>query len=201
MRKDGGRIQGGEEMSQRKAKGIPVELKPQVEQILELLETVCTEPLGADFVAPCRDMATDLAHLRQSPLKTGRASSWACAIAYTVGDLNFLFDPSRRPKWRGADVCALFGVSQSATSPKSTQIRRALGLGPMDPRYWVPRLTPDNPFVWILSVNGLLMDIRQAPLAAQQEAYRKGLIPYVPAESDSAELRPPAPSASSDGTR
>lgn len=188
-------------MSQSKAKGIPVELKPQVEQILELLETVCAKPLGADFVAPCRDLAMDLSHLRQSPLRTGRAKSWACAIAYTVGDLNFLFDPSRRPKWRGADVCALFGVSQSATSPKSTQIRRALGLGPMDPRYWVPRLTPDNPFVWMLSVNGVLMDIRDAPLEAQQEAYRKRLIPFVPKESAQARLKPPAPAASSDDTR
>lgn len=194
-------MQGGDLMSQSKLKGIPVALKPQVEQILERLEAVCTEPLGADFVAPCQDMALDLARLRNSPLKTGRALSWACAIAYTVGDLNFLYDPSRRPKWRGADVCAMFGVSQSAVSPKSTQIRRALGLSPIDTRYWVPRLYPNNPFVWILSVNGLLMDIRQAPLGAQREASRKGLIPYVPGESESADLSERAPDASSGGPR
>ncbi len=34
----------------------------------------------------------------------------------------------------------------------------------------------------MLSVNGLLMDIRQAPREAQEVAFRKGLIPYIPAD-------------------
>jgi hypothetical protein len=59
-------------------------------------------------------MAADLARIRNVPLSVGRTQTWACAIAYTVGDLNFLYAPNRRPRWRGTDVCALLGVSQSA---------------------------------------------------------------------------------------
>jgi len=36
--------------------------------------------------------------------------------------------------------------------------------------------------VWILQVNGLMMDIRTAPLELQRLAYEKGLIPFIPAE-------------------
>jgi hypothetical protein len=40
----------------------------------------------------------------------------------------------------------------------------------------------DNPRVWILEVNGLLMDIRLAPRELQEAAFVKGLIPYIPAD-------------------
>ena len=40
----------------------------------------------------------------------------------------------------------------------------------------------DNLLVWMLEVNGFLMDIRMAPREAQVAAYDKGLIPYIPAD-------------------
>jgi len=36
--------------------------------------------------------------------------------------------------------------------------------------------------VWLLQVNGLMMDIRTAPLELQRLAHEKGLIPFIPAE-------------------
>jgi hypothetical protein len=40
----------------------------------------------------------------------------------------------------------------------------------------------DNPLIWMLEVNGFLVDIRMAPREAQVAAYEKGLIPYIPAD-------------------
>ena len=40
----------------------------------------------------------------------------------------------------------------------------------------------DNPLVWMLEVNGFVMDIRTAPREAQVAAYENGLIPYIPAD-------------------
>ena len=34
----------------------------------------------------------------------------------------------------------------------------------------------------MVSVNGLIVDVRRMPRAIQEEAYRKGLIPYIPAD-------------------
>ena len=41
----------------------------------------------------------------------------------------------------------------------------------------------DNLLVWMLEVNGFLMDIRMAPREVQAAAHEKGLIPYIPAEA------------------
>ena len=37
-----------------------------------------------------------------------------------------------------------------------------------------------NPAIWMLSVDGFIVDVRDLPLEIQQEAARRGLIPYVP---------------------
>jgi hypothetical protein len=37
-----------------------------------------------------------------------------------------------------------------------------------------------NPVAWMITVNGFIVDARYAPLVIQEEAYRKGLIPYIP---------------------
>ena len=36
--------------------------------------------------------------------------------------------------------------------------------------------------IWMLEVNGLIMDIRRCPREAQVVAFEKGLIPYIPAD-------------------
>jgi len=38
-----------------------------------------------------------------------------------------------------------------------------------------------NPFVWMLEVDGIVLDIRHAPVALQEAAFERGLIPFVPA--------------------
>jgi hypothetical protein len=38
--------------------------------------------------------------------------------------------------------------------------------------------------VWMLEVNGFMMDMRQAPHGAQEAAYEQGLIPYIPYKRD-----------------
>jgi hypothetical protein len=49
-----------------------------------------------------------------------------------------------------------------------------------DSRWTLPSRLDSNPFVWMLNVNGFAMDIRTAPLELQEEAFQRGLIPFVP---------------------
>jgi hypothetical protein len=37
-----------------------------------------------------------------------------------------------------------------------------------------------NPLIWMLEVNGYMVDVRRMPLEVQQMAFDQGLIPYVP---------------------
>jgi hypothetical protein len=83
---------------------------------------------------------------------------------------------------RADELCAVFGVSQSSGSSKAKKIRDMLKIYQLDPNWCLPSLMDDNPMVWILQVNGLMVDVRQMPREVQVIAYEKGLIPYIPAD-------------------
>jgi hypothetical protein len=127
-------------------------------------------------------IAAALARKRPSPLERGRAKSWAAGIVYTLGRVNFLFDKTTEPYMRADELCQLLGVSQGTASAKSTEVGNALDLLMMDPRFCLPSLLDENPMVWYLMVDGLIVDIRTMPRAVQQQAYAKGLIPCIPAD-------------------
>ena len=121
---------------------------------------------------------------RPSPLATGHAKSWACAIVYTVGSVNFLFDKSQTPHLRADELCAWYGLSPSTGGNKSGQIKKLLKIGLMDVHWTLPSRIDDNPMAWLISVNGFIVDARSLPRPVQEEAFRKGLIPYLPPETD-----------------
>ncbi len=50
----------------------------------------------------------------------------------------------------------------------------------MDPDWSLPSMVEKNPLIWMLEVNGLIIDVRHAPREIQEEAFRKGLIPLYP---------------------
>jgi hypothetical protein len=52
----------------------------------------------------------------------------------------------------------------------------------LDPNWTLPSRLDDNPMVWMLQVNGFMVDVRHAPREVQEIAFNKGLIPYIPAD-------------------
>ena len=53
----------------------------------------------------------------------------------------------------------------------------------MDPNWTLPSKLENNPMIWMLSVNGIVMDIRDLPIEVQEQAFEQGLIPYIPSKS------------------
>ena len=60
----------------------------------------------------------------------------------------------------------------------------------MDPRWTLPSLMDQNPLAWMISVNGLMLDARHVPRHIQEEAFKKGLIPYIPDETEQPGAQP-----------
>ncbi|MBI5882339.1 MAG: hypothetical protein HZB91_04460 [Elusimicrobia bacterium] len=135
-------------------------------------------------------MAATLCRKRPSPLAGGTARVWACAIVYAVGKVNFLSDKSRKPHLGAAELCRLMEASQASASAKSGQILDILGAMPLDPRWCLPSRLADHPLAWMITVNGIIMDARSAPREIQEEAFRLGLIPYLPG-ADTEGVQPP----------
>ena len=59
-----------------------------------------------------------------------------------------------------------------------------------DPDWCLPSKVDSNPFVWLLTVNGIPVDVRYMPREVQEVAYLKGLIPYIPADREAGEQKP-----------
>jgi hypothetical protein len=138
--------------------------------------------LNSEYAELSRRLAATLARKRPSPIVRGKPEIWACAIVYALGTVNFLFDKSQNPHMRADELCAAFGVSQSSGANKAKVIRDMLKMYQLDPNWCLPSKLDDNPLVWILEVNGMMVDIRHMPREVQVIAYEKGLIPYIPAD-------------------
>lgn len=159
---------------------VPQKMQARFNEIVSITDAVCQKSLNEEYAAMSRKMAAALARKRPSPLESGRANTWACGIVYTIGFVNFLFDKSNQPHMSAGDLCAAFGIAKSTGYNKSKEIRDLFDLTQFDPDWTLPSLMDQNPMAWMISVNGMIIDARHAPRYIQEEAYRKGLIPYVP---------------------
>jgi hypothetical protein len=86
-----------------------------------------------------------------------------------------------------ADLCADFGVSAGTGAAKTAEIRRMFKMHRMDPAWYRPSKLADNFMAWTISVNGYIIDARHAPREIQEEAARRGLIPYLPPDPATAQ--------------
>jgi hypothetical protein len=59
-------------------------------------------------------------------------------------------------------------------------IRKMLKVRPMDPAWSLRSQMDQNPMAWMIQFNGFIVDARLLKREFQEEALRKGLIPYIP---------------------
>jgi uncharacterized protein DUF6398 len=168
------------EMPEDKRESIPQPIRPTYDAIVRQIDTVCQGHLNQEYADLGRRLAGALARKRPSPLLRGKPEVWACGIVYAIGTVNFLFDKTQTPYLRADELCRLFKVSPSAGSAKAALIRKMFGMMPLDPRWSLTSMIDQNPLAWMIEVNGLIVDARSAPREIQEEALRRGLIPYLP---------------------
>jgi hypothetical protein len=159
------------------------------ERIVELTNTFCQIHLDEDYRELCEDL-TWTAYEEGLPLEKGKPAGWASGIVHAIGFVNFLQDPHHLPYMTSTQLAEGFGVSQQTMQTKSKIIRDKLDLMQMDPDWCLPSLLSNNPLVWMLEVDGFVIDARTAPIEFQQEAYRLGLIPYIPGDNSQPEPEP-----------
>ncbi len=172
---------------------VPVALRPVFDEIIAITSSFCAEHLDEEYARLCAKLAAKLARKRPSPLQRGDRRIWAAGITYAIGRVNFLADPAQRPHLRTDELADLLGVKQATMANKGRLIMDTLGIGLLDPEYSRSDMLDQNPMVWMIQVDGLVVDARWLPEAMQVEAWRRGLIPYVPAHATPGD--PTTPSA------
>ncbi len=163
-----------------KSEKVPKPMQAKFEAIVALTDPFCRERLTDEYAQLARQATAALCRKRPSPLLQGRINTWACAIVYALGSVNFLFDRSQVPYLSAADLCEAFGISKSTGAAKSKAVRDALDTFQMDPNWTLPSRLNDNLMAWMVELDGLVVDARALPLKLQEIAYEKGLIPYIP---------------------
>src|SRR3954466_12092368 len=167
-----------------KEPSIPATARPAYEAIVGRIEAFCRAHLNEEYEALCRKLAGALARKRPSPLPSGKPQTWACGIVRTIGGVTFLDDRSHRPHLKLTAIDKAFGVAESTGQGKSKAIRTMLKIRTSDPKWTLPSRMDENPMAWMIEVNGFIMDARHLKREFQEEAFRKGLIPYIPEKED-----------------
>ena len=170
-------------MKQNKSENVPKIMKDKYLEIINLTDTFCNENLNEEYAQFARYVIAALCRKKPSPLSKGKAKTWACGAIHAIGTVNFLFDKSQAIYISASELYTKFDIGQSAGQSKSKIIRDLLKMYQMDPNWTLPSKLEDNPMIWMLSVNGIVMDIRDLPIEAQEQAFEQGLIPYIPGES------------------
>ena len=167
---------------------VPKALAEKFAAITALTDDFCAQHLNDEYRQVIHSLVGTLARKRPSPLLKGKESIWAAAVVHAIGRINFLDDPAQTPHCKPTVIFEFFGVVESTGQTKSREIQKLLDVGPLSPEWTLPSRLADNPMVWMLEVDGLMMDIRHAPVELQRAAFEQGLIPFVPGkQSDKSE--------------
>lgn len=171
----------GRNMAQtQKSENVPEIMQEKFDCIVAITNDFSKQYLNDEYATLIRFATAALCRKRPSPLVKGKDKTWACGITHAIGIVNFLFDSSRTPYISAKELYKWFGVASSTGQSKSKLVRDTLEMRQMDPSWCLPSKLKENPIAWMISVNGLIIDARSAPREIQEEAYAKGVIPYIP---------------------
>lgn len=159
---------------------IPATARPAYEAVVALTAAFCREHLTEEYEALCRKLAAALARKRPSPLLKGKPTAWASGIVRTIGWVNYLDDKSQKPHLKLPVIDKAFGVAESTGQGKSKAIREMFKIRPLDLHWSLPSRLHENPMAWMIQINGFIVDARILKREVQEEAMRKGLIPFIP---------------------
>lgn len=166
-------------MPPKSVDSVPKNMRAEYQEITRATDECCHEMLDEEYAEICRRIAAALCRKRPSPVAQGNITHWIVGIIHAAGFVNLLWDPGRKPYMSASDIGKCFGVGYGTTLARSKVIQRALGLYQFDPRYCRRSLLKDNPYVWYIQVEGVIIDARTLPRAVQDELVEMGVIPFV----------------------
>lgn len=167
-------------MSNQKIPTVPNAVRSNFIAVITIIKTFCDEKLNKEYYDLALKLTAKIARKKPSPLLSGRANSWAAGIIHALGMVNFLFDKSQVPHIQSTDIADWFNLSSSTISAKSKSIRDMIKIHQFDYSWTLPSRMDDHPMMWLVMVDGFIIDIRQAPYHLQLQALEAGVIPYIP---------------------
>ena len=167
-------------MPQAPSDRVPKAMQSVYEAVTKLTDEFCATYLDDEYAVLCRKAVAALARKRPSPLLKGSLEGWVCGVIHAVGSTNFLFDKTQTPHIRADELAEIWGVSKSTAHKRASEIQKWLRMGQFTAEWCLPGRMDDNLALWLVEVDGFIVDIRLMPRELQQRALELCLIPYVP---------------------
>ena len=168
---------------------IPKDMQGKYDEIAPMIIDFCDKKLNDGYKSLCLRLLEKLCRKRPSPLLGGRPHSWAAGIVYAIGQANFIFDKTQEINMTAGELASGFGISASTARNKATELEDMFDIGFFNHEWILPEMMEDNPAIWMIKLNGIIVDVRMMSLEIQQQAYDMGLIPYVPGEREPIEAK------------
>ncbi len=166
-------------VAETKSLKVPKAMAVTYEAVTGATDGFCRDHLDAEYAKLARKAVAALCRKRPSPLARGEPRTWACAVLYALGQVNFLSDKSFAPTMRLADLCARFGVGASTGGSKAKIVRDALGMDRTDTGWILPSLLKDHPLGLLWAIDALLSGRREMPPELLELAVAAGIVPGV----------------------
>ena len=162
--------------------GVPKAMQGRYDEVAAIVEPYCDAYLGGEYRDLCLRALEKLCRKRPSPVQSRRPGTWAAGIIYAIGQANWVFDKGSPIHMTADELVAPLGVSKSTASSTAAEIRKWLKIDQFSAEWTLPSRMEDNPFLWLVEVDGFVLDARSLPLELQVECAELGLIPHVPAQ-------------------
>jgi len=157
-------------------------MQEKYNEIAPLIINFCNEKLNDEYKDLCLHLLEKLCRKRSVPLLGGRINTWAAGIIHAIGSNNFIFDKTQKLHLTSNEISTAFGISTSTAGSKANEIKKMFKIDYFNPEWQINELIEKNPMIWMVQINGLIVDIRDMSSEIQQQAFEMGIIPYIPEE-------------------
>jgi hypothetical protein len=163
-----------------KSMKIPGVMQEKYTAIKMLTDAFCDRFLSDEYRELIDCAIAGLSRKKPSPLLKGKENVWAAGIVHAIGTANFLFDKTQAVHCKSPDIYSFFDVASSTGQNKSKEIRDTLKINHFSAVWTLRSRVDKSPLLWMVMVNGMIVDIRNMPYEVQEMAFEKGMIPYIP---------------------
>ena len=160
---------------------IPAQIKNNFLNVAEMIDLFYNKNLNDEYYNLALKLTTKLAKENPSDLIDCDIKTLAAAIINTIAKTH----ESEMLQVSSKNLASWFQTTQTDIDKKTNSICKILNLQFIDQDQSTKSKVSndydiDDRMMWSIAINGFTIDIRNAPLDLQVDAYEHGLIPYIP---------------------
>ncbi|MBN1316779.1 MAG: hypothetical protein JXA42_14970 [Anaerolineales bacterium] len=156
-----------------RTKGEKEEIEAKSHLLIRMAAEFCDLYLNDEYRELSEKLILKMKRKRQVPFMRGTADTWAAAVIFALGQINFLFDPETEPTIKPDVIADHFGISRSTVGQKAKTIRDMFDLFYWHPEFSTAQMADSDPNKDMVVIDGFIVPISMLPPKVQAELRRQ----------------------------